>query len=42
VLARTGGAFVQVKDDEAEVYGTRVITRAREVAKILARMISLN
>jgi len=42
VLAKTAAAFVQVKDDEVEVYGTRVITRAREVAKVLARMISLN
>jgi hypothetical protein len=33
---------VQVLPEEVEIYGTRVITKAREVAKVLARMISLN
>ncbi|MCP3065268.1 hypothetical protein LXT21_41495 [Myxococcus sp. K38C18041901] len=39
---KTAGAFVQVKGSEVELYGTRILTRAREVAKILARMINLN
>lgn len=39
---KTSAAFLRVKGSEAELYGHRVITRAREVAKILARMISLN
>jgi hypothetical protein len=39
---KTGTAFMQVKGAEVELYGTRVLTRAREVAKILARMINLN
>jgi hypothetical protein len=39
---KTSGAFVQVKGSEVELYGTRILTRAREVAKILARMINLN
>lgn len=48
VLARQGAtvktaqAFIQVKGAEVELYGTRILTRAREVAKILARMINLN
>jgi len=34
--------FLRLKAGEVEVYGDRVITRAREIAKTLARMISLN
>ena len=34
--------FLRMKAGEVEVYGDRVITRAREIAKTLARMISLN
>jgi hypothetical protein len=39
---QTASAFMRVKDAEVELYGTRILTRAREVAKILARMINLN
>jgi hypothetical protein len=39
---QTSSAFMRVKGSEVELYGTRVLTRAREVAKVLARMISLN
>ncbi|AGC41707.1 hypothetical protein MYSTI_00349 [Myxococcus stipitatus DSM 14675] len=39
---KTSGAFLQVKGSDVELYGTRILTRAREVAKILARMINLN
>ncbi|WP_224372273.1 hypothetical protein [Hyalangium versicolor] len=39
---QTSSAFMRVKGSEVELYGTRVLTRAREVAKMLARMISLN
>jgi len=39
---KSAAAFVQVKGSEVELYGTRILTRAREVAKILARMINLN
>lgn len=39
---KTASAFLQVKGAEVELYGTRILTRAREVAKILARMINLN
>lgn len=42
VTLKTAAAFMQVKGAEVELYGTRVLTRAREVAKILARMINLN
>lgn len=35
-------AFLRVRPGEVEVYGVRVLTRAREVAKILAAMIKLN
>jgi hypothetical protein len=39
---QTHSAFLRVKGSEVELYGKQVVTRAREVAKILARMISLN
>lgn len=39
---KTSAAFMRVKGSEIELYGQQVLTRAREVAKILARMISLN
>jgi hypothetical protein len=39
---KTSAAFLRVKGAEVELYGRQVLTRAREVAKILARMISLN
>ncbi len=42
VLLRTGGAFARLKGGELELYGDRVLTRAREVARILGRMIKLN
>ena len=41
-LLRTGSAFLRVKGDEVEVFGRRVVTRARELARILARAIQLN
>lgn len=42
VLLRSPGAFVRAKARRVEVYGERVLTRARDVAKILAAMIKLN
>jgi len=39
---KTSAAFLRVKGAEVELYGHQVLTRARGVAKILARMISLN
>lgn len=39
---KTAAAFLQVKGAELELYGERILTRARGVAKILARMINLN
>jgi hypothetical protein len=39
---KTAAAFVQVKGSQVELYGERILTRAREVAKILAKMINLN
>lgn len=42
VLLRSPGAFFRAKARRAEVYGERVLTRARDVAKILAAMIKLN
>ncbi len=41
-LLRTDSAFVRVKGDEVEAFGRRVVTRARELARILARAIQLN
>lgn len=42
VLFKIPGAFVRAKARQVEVYGERVITRARDLAKILAAMIKLN
>lgn len=42
VLLKVPGAFIRAKAREVEVYGERVITRARNLAKILAAMIKLN
>ena len=42
IVLHTARAYVQVKAAEVEVYGHRVITRAREVARTLARLVSLN
>ena len=41
-VIKTFSAFLQLKEGELELYGERVLSRAREVAKILARMIQLN
>ncbi|AKF86414.1 hypothetical protein MFUL124B02_26410 [Myxococcus fulvus 124B02] len=41
-LLRVPGAFLQVTATEVELYADRVITRAREVAKVLATLIKLN
>jgi hypothetical protein len=41
-MLKTAAAFLQVKGAEVELYGERILSRAREVAKILARMINLN
>lgn len=38
----TERALVWIKGDDLELYGKEVLTRAREVAKILGRLISLN
>lgn len=42
VLLSTARAFVQVKVQDVELYGNEVLTRARKVARILGRLISLN
>lgn len=42
VTLQTAAAFIQLKAEEIELFGERVLTRARGVAKTLARMISLN
>jgi len=42
VTLQTAAAFIQLKAEEIELYGERVLTRARGLAKTLARMISLN
>lgn len=38
----TERALVWIKGEDVELYGKEVLTRAREVAKILGRLISLN
>lgn len=42
ILLRTTGAFVRAKAREVEVYGDRVLTRARDLARTLSAMIKLN
>lgn len=42
LLLTTERAFVWVKGQDVELYGREVLTRAKEVAKILGRLISLN
>lgn len=42
VQLSTERALVWIKNDDIELYGREVLTRAREVAKILGRLISLN
>ncbi|HEX8699679.1 MAG TPA: hypothetical protein VF815_12625 [Myxococcaceae bacterium] len=41
-LLRVPGAFLQVTAAEVELYADRVLTRAREMAKILSTLIKLN
>jgi len=41
-LLRTRSAFLRVKDDEVELFGGRILSRARELARVLARAIQLN
>lgn len=41
-LLKTDSAFLWLKGDEVEMFGRRILSRAREVARILARMIQLN
>jgi hypothetical protein len=42
VVVRTPGAFLQLLANDVELYGNRVVSRARELAKILGRLIKLN
>lgn len=42
VLLKTPGAFLRAKARAVELYGDRVLTKARDLAKILAAMIKLN
>ncbi len=39
---RSTGAFVRVAGEQVELYGTRVVGRARELVKLLGRMVKLN
>ena len=42
ILLRTRETFVQLRETEVELHGNRIVARARELAKILGRMIKLN
>lgn len=42
VTLKTPWSFVRLNQSDAEVFGQRVVLRAREVARFLARMISMN
>jgi hypothetical protein len=41
-MLRTRSAFLRVKEDEVELFGGRILSRARELARVLARAIQLN
>ncbi len=41
-LVKTPWSFLRLNQSEVEIAGVKVLTRAREVAKILARVIALN
>jgi hypothetical protein len=41
-VLKTASAFLQLKAGEVELRGIRTLVRAREMAKVLARIISLN
>ena len=41
-MLRTRSAFLRVKGDEVELFGGRILSRARELARVLARAIQLN
>lgn len=41
-VLKTFAAFLQLKGGEVELRGVRTLVRAREMAKVLARIISLN
>src|SRR5215471_10505978 len=36
------GAFVRLKLDDVELYGRRVVSRARELCRVLGRMVKIN
>ncbi|MGE0784920.1 MAG: hypothetical protein AB7S26_04465 [Sandaracinaceae bacterium] len=42
VLLTTERAMMRIKGEDVELYGREVLARARDVAKILGRLISLN
>jgi hypothetical protein len=42
VTLKTAHGFLQLKGGEAELYAERIVLRARELARFLARMIKLN
>jgi len=41
-MIRTQAAFVQVKGGDVESYGNRVVSRARELLKVLGRNVRIN
>lgn len=42
VLVKAAGTFLQLKGEEIELYGNRILARARELTRLLGRMIKLN
>lgn len=41
-ILKTPSAFVSLKGDEVEIFARRILSRARELARVLARAIQLN
>ena len=42
VTLKTPWSFLRLHQSDAELFGQRVVVRAREVARVLARMIAMN
>lgn len=42
VTLKTPWSFLRLNQSDAELYGQRVVVKAREVARLLARLISMN
>ena len=42
VLIRSAGSFLRMKSEDVELYGKQVISRAREICRVLGRLVKIN